>query len=50
LRDILVEHTRIVDAIENRDAAAAQAALHEHLHHWDYLLAPQPESAAPADE
>jgi DNA-binding GntR family transcriptional regulator len=40
LRDILVEHTRIVDAIEKRDTALAQAALHEHLHHWDYLLAP----------
>ncbi|MDP9285078.1 MAG: GntR family transcriptional regulator [Actinomycetota bacterium] len=39
LQDILVEHRRIVDAIEKRDVAAAQAALHEHLHHWDYLLA-----------
>lgn len=44
LQDILVEHTRIVDAIEARDAKAAQAALHEHLHHWDYLLAPNDEN------
>jgi DNA-binding GntR family transcriptional regulator len=50
LRDILVEHTRIIDAIEQRDVVAAQAALHEHLHHWDYLLAPNDESEAPADE
>jgi DNA-binding GntR family transcriptional regulator len=49
LQDILVEHTRIVDAIEKRDVAAAQAALHEHLHHWDYLLEPNDESDAPAD-
>jgi GntR family transcriptional regulator, rspAB operon transcriptional repressor len=47
LRDILVEHTRIVDAIERRDEAAAQAALHEHLHHWDYLLAPNEEPDSP---
>ena len=50
LRDILVEHTRIVDAIEKRDGVAAQAALHEHLHHWDYLLAPSDESEAPPGE
>jgi len=49
LQDILVEHTRIVDAIEQRDVVAAQAALHEHLHHWDYLLEPNDESDAPAD-
>jgi GntR family transcriptional regulator, rspAB operon transcriptional repressor len=49
LQDILVEHTRIVDAIEKRDVVAAQAALHEHLHHWDYLLEPNDESDAPAD-
>jgi len=48
-QDILVEHTRIVDAIEKRDVVAAQAALHEHLHHWDYLLEPNDESDAPAD-
>jgi DNA-binding GntR family transcriptional regulator len=48
LQDILVEHTRIVDAIEKRDVAAAQAALHEHLHHWDYLLEPNDESDPPA--
>jgi DNA-binding GntR family transcriptional regulator len=49
LQDILVEHTRIVDAIEKRDVVAAQAALHEHLHHWDYLLEPNDESDAPVD-
>ena len=49
LQDILVEHTRIVDAIEKRDVVAAQAALHEHLHHWDYLLEPNDESDAPTD-
>jgi DNA-binding GntR family transcriptional regulator len=49
LQDILVEHTRIVDTIEKRDVVAAQAALHEHLHHWDYLLEPNDESDAPAD-
>lgn len=43
LRDILVEHARIVDAIELRDEEAARSALHEHLHHWDYLLAPDDE-------
>jgi GntR family transcriptional regulator, rspAB operon transcriptional repressor len=40
LQDILVEHTRIVEAIEARDVDAALRALHDHLHHWDYLLAP----------
>jgi DNA-binding GntR family transcriptional regulator len=40
LQEVLAEHTRIVDALEARDAAAAVAALHDHLHHWDYLLAP----------
>ena len=49
LRDILVEHTRILDAIEQRDEEAAHAALHEHLHHWDYLLAPNDEQEAPVD-
>lgn len=39
LQDILVEHTRIVDALEQRDETAALKALHDHLHHWDYLLA-----------
>ena len=41
------EHTRIVDAIEQRDEDAARAALHEHLHHWDYLLAPNEECEPP---
>lgn len=40
LQDILREHTRIVDALEARDAQAALLALREHLHHWDYLLDP----------
>src|SRR5436190_444697 len=39
LHEVLAEHTRIVDAIEARDAPAALAALSDHLHHWDYLLA-----------
>jgi len=43
LRDILEEHTRIVDAIESRNERAARDALHEHLHHWDYLLEPSDE-------
>ena len=43
LRDILVEHTRLLDAIEQRDEEVARAALHAHLHHWDYLLAPSDE-------
>lgn len=38
LQDILVEHTRIVDALEQRDVAEAITALQDHLHHWDYLL------------
>jgi len=40
LQDIVVEHTRIVDALESRNVDEALTALHEHLHHWDYLLAP----------
>lgn len=48
LQDILVEHRRIVDAIEKRDVAAAQVALHEHLHHWDYLLAANDDPAGDA--
>jgi DNA-binding GntR family transcriptional regulator len=40
LRDILSEHTRIVDAVENRDTEEALSALQAHLHHWDYLLEP----------
>jgi DNA-binding GntR family transcriptional regulator len=39
LQDILIEHTRIVDALEQGDVAAAPSALQAHLHHWDYLLA-----------
>ncbi len=41
LMDILAEHTRIVDAIERRDVAGALKALHEHLHHWDYMFTGQ---------
>jgi DNA-binding GntR family transcriptional regulator len=44
LRDILAEHTRIVDALESRDVEEAHAALQAHLHHWDYLLEPNAES------
>jgi DNA-binding GntR family transcriptional regulator len=40
LHEIIPEHTRIVDALENRDVDAALAALQAHLHHWDYLLEP----------
>jgi DNA-binding GntR family transcriptional regulator len=40
LQDILVEHTRIVDALEKRNVDGALEALHTHLHHWDYLLEP----------
>jgi DNA-binding GntR family transcriptional regulator len=47
LQDILVEHARILDAIEKRDVDAALSALHDHLHHWDYLLAPTDSGAAP---
>ena len=47
LRDILAEHTTLLDAIEQRDETAAHAALHTHLHHWDYLLAPSEETVAP---
>jgi GntR family transcriptional regulator, rspAB operon transcriptional repressor len=38
LKAIVPEHERIVDAIEARDADAAAAALHDHLHHWDSLF------------
>ena len=38
LYEVLAEHTRILDAIENRDSTTALAALQDHLHHWDYLL------------
>lgn len=52
LQDIVVEHTRIVDALEHRDSAAAIATLHEHLHHWDYLLSEdedeEPRTAPPS--
>lgn len=44
LQDIVVEHTRIVDALEERDSEAALSALHTHLHHWDYLLTEDAES------
>jgi DNA-binding GntR family transcriptional regulator len=45
LLEIVPEHERIVDAIEARDADAAAEALHDHLHHWDYLLEPNEPSA-----
>ena len=40
LQDILEEHTRIVEALEQRDVNAALRALNDHLHHWDHLLSP----------
>jgi len=40
LAEVLAEHERIVDAIEQRDAGRARRELHHHLHHWDYLVAP----------
>ena len=46
LQDILAEHTRIVEALEQRDVTAALRALHDHLHHWDHLLIPVDESAS----
>jgi DNA-binding GntR family transcriptional regulator len=36
---VLAEHERIVDAVEARDPAAALAALHDHLHTREYVLA-----------
>jgi DNA-binding GntR family transcriptional regulator len=39
LHEVVQEHVVLVDAIERRDLDGALAALHEHLHHWDYLLA-----------
>ena len=46
----LAGHPRRAHAHRRRDRAArrgaAQRALHEHLHHWDYLLAPNDESDA----
>jgi DNA-binding GntR family transcriptional regulator len=48
LQDILAEHTRIVDALEVRDVDEALAALHDHLHHWDYLLEPNDDAGARA--
>ena len=48
LQDILAEHTRIVEALEQRDVTAALRALHDHLHHWDHLLTPTEVSATNA--
>jgi DNA-binding GntR family transcriptional regulator len=39
LAEIVDEHERIVDALEARDARAAQRALSEHLHRSDYRVA-----------
>jgi DNA-binding GntR family transcriptional regulator len=36
---VLAEHERIIDAVEARDPAAALAALHDHLHTSEYVLA-----------
>lgn len=40
LHEVLEEHGRLVDAIESRDQALALRVLHDHLHHWDYLVEP----------
>ncbi|MEI7759466.1 MAG: GntR family transcriptional regulator [Thermoleophilia bacterium] len=48
LQDVVVEHTHIVDALEQRDSAAALLALRTHLHRWDYLLLGH-EASIPAD-
>ena len=45
LQEVLAEHTAIVDALEARDTPAALRALHDHLHHWDYLLVADAEGA-----
>ncbi|HVU78373.1 MAG TPA: GntR family transcriptional regulator [Gaiellaceae bacterium] len=39
LREVLAEHQRIVEAIEQRDVGRARRELHDHLHHWDHLVA-----------
>jgi GntR family transcriptional regulator, rspAB operon transcriptional repressor len=49
LQDILAEHTRIVTALERRDEEKALQALDDHLHHWDYLLAPTAAAQASDD-
>ena len=47
--EVQAEHERIADALERRDVELAERSLHEHLHHWDYLLggsdAPEPTRA-----
>lgn len=45
LREVLAEHQRIVDAIEQRDAVRARRELHDHLHHWDHLVAPSDDAS-----
>ena len=39
LFEVLAEHERIVDALERRDAREALAALSDHLHTTQYVLA-----------
>jgi DNA-binding GntR family transcriptional regulator len=46
LLEVLEEHIRLVDAIEQRDEQAAIERLHVHLHHWDFLL--EAHTAAPS--
>lgn len=49
LAQVVAEHEGIIDAIERRDAAAALAALVEHLHKSDYVIAEdEPKRARPA--
>jgi DNA-binding GntR family transcriptional regulator len=46
LVEVMGEHQRIVEAIEQRDPTRARRELHDHLHHWDYLVAPNDGSSA----
>lgn len=42
LGQVVAEHERIVDAIERRDADAAESLLREHLHTSEYVVAGSP--------
>ncbi len=44
LAQVVTEHEAIVDAIERRDADAAERLLREHLHTSEYVFANAPES------
>jgi DNA-binding GntR family transcriptional regulator len=45
LLEVQAEHEEIADALELRDADAAERALRRHLHHWDSLLSAGPSPA-----